>query len=365
MEKKSKIALLAIIVVVIVIAGAFAMTLPEKKSKSGTIYYTVVPWWLQGDQIAAGSISGGVVPEPYVSDAIASGSSHVIAWSGEIWENHPCCVIAVRDSFAADNPELVTRVLKANIVATQWILDTLEHPDSENYSKLMDMGASFSGVTTDVVENAAAHIVFTTALTQEVKDALEFYVEQFVKFGVLTNSTITDRGFTDAADFIDTVVNTTYLDAASTIQPSSTILGEVRLGFLTGDLHQFSRVVAMNEDLWGGKDLFAVYGVDVSSPNQAGYAVGPNEMDAFAANAIDMGYLGSPPTLQKRLIVDIKVTIVSLVNAEGSAIIASNDIDNMGDLVNKTVGTPGIGSIQHLLLWYYADHEGYEIAPKV
>lgn len=170
-----------------------------------------------------------------------------------------------------------------------------------------------------------------------------------------------DRGYDNATDFVNSIVDASYLDLAADVEKSSTIVGEVRLGYLTGDLHQFARVIAMDDSLWGGKDLFETYGVDIIVDTPAGFANGAAVMDAFASDAIDMGYLGAPPALQKALNAGVDIKIVSLVNEEGSALIVSDDVADLSDLAGRTIMTPGEGSIQHLLLMYIAEQEGYEL----
>ncbi|HXZ23777.1 MAG TPA: ABC transporter substrate-binding protein, partial [Methanomassiliicoccales archaeon] len=162
--------------------------------------------------------------------------------------------------------------------------------------------------------------------------------------------------------FINGITNTSYLATAAGLSPSDTILGTVRLGFLNGDLHQFARVVAMNATLWGGKDLFAVWGVHITSPSP--FANGGAVMDAFAAKTIDMGYLGCPPAILKRINAGTPIQIIALVNSEGSAIVAHDGITSLSQLVGKTVATPGPASIQHLLLLYYCTQNGYTLKLK-
>jgi NitT/TauT family transport system substrate-binding protein len=84
-------------------------------------------------------------------------------------------------------------------------------------------------------------------------------------------------------------------------------------------------------------------------------------MDAFKAGTIDMGYLGAPPALLRVINSGVDIKIISLVNTEGSAIIATNDITTFDQLNNKTIATPGPASIQHLLLLSYANEHGYKV----
>jgi NitT/TauT family transport system substrate-binding protein len=366
MEKKTMM-ILAVVVVVIVLGGVMAwyFTKPDDGKGNNTIYYTAISPALQKQAISNGTVSGGVSWEPYVSDSLVDGSAHALVWSGEFWPNHPCCVVAARTGFAESNPELVSRMIKVHLVASDWVTTTLsEGPGTENYTKLMAAGATFSNRGVNVVENATEHILYETDITPAVEDYLVLFTEKFVELGIVTNATIEQRGYDNATDFVSNIVDTTYFDAAVDIQPSEIIVGTVRLGYLTGDLHQFARVVAMDDDIWGGKSLYETYGIDVQVDNPAGFANGPLVMDAFAANAIDVGYLGAPPAMQKALNVGTDIKIVALANEEGSAIIANNEIDSFGDLVNRTVATPGPGSIQHLFLLAYAEDNGYRVVLK-
>ncbi len=365
MEKKTMM-ILAVVVVVIVLGGVMAwyFTKPVDNGDN-TIFYTAIPPAQQKQAISNGTVSAGVSWEPYVSDSLVDGSAHALVWSGDFWPNHPCCVVAARTGYAESNPDLVSRMIKVHLVASDWVTTTLsEGPGTANYTKLMEAGATFSNRGVNVVENATEHILYETDITPAVEDYLVQFTEKFVELGIVTNATIEQRGYENATDFVSNIVDTTYYDAAVDIQPSETIIGTVRLGYLTGDLHQFARVVAMDDDIWGGKSLYEIYGIDVQVDNPAGFANGPLVMDAFAANAIDVGYLGAPPAMQKALNVGTDITIVALANEEGSAIIANNDIDSFGDLVNRTVATPGPGSIQHLFLLSYAEEEGYNVILK-
>jgi NitT/TauT family transport system substrate-binding protein len=136
---------------------------------------------------------------------------------------------------------------------------------------------------------------------------------------------------------------------------------DIRIGYLQGDLHQLARVVASNDSINGGTNLFKQYGLNISSPNPGGYAAGGDVMTAFAAGLIDIGYLGGPPTILKSLNAGTDVIIVALVNSEGSSIIVQDNINNFTDLKGKVVATPGITSIQHLLFLTEAEKNGMNV----
>lgn len=56
--------------------------------------------------------SGFLVAEPLGTKAIAQGSAELQFLSSEIWENHPCCVLAVQEDFINKFPEAVNEFVK-------------------------------------------------------------------------------------------------------------------------------------------------------------------------------------------------------------------------------------------------------------
>ncbi len=356
--KKSYI-IAAVLVVAVVVIGVVALAMNNSGS-SKTIKYTAVAPKLQADGITQGSISGGVSWEPYASQAALSGNAHVLYWSDEIWPDHPCCVVVASDSFAQANPNVVKSFLKANSLANAWIADTLAHPDSANYTLLLQMGATFSNVNNTVVSSSLNHTNFSDQLTTSFVQGLKNFTNEFINLNQTSTAKLTAAGYSSVDDFISKYVDTSYLNAIGDVQPSAS-LTDVRVGYLTGDLHQFARLVAMNATVGGGTSLFQQYGINAIAANAGGFAAGPAEMDGFAANTVDIGYLGSPPAILKHLNNNIAVKIIAGANTEGSALVVSNDIKSFADLNGKTIGDPGLGSIQHLLLQVLAQKNGYNL----
>ncbi len=122
---------------------------------------------------------------------------------------------------------------------------------------------------------------------------------------------------------------------------------DVRIGYLTQDLHQLALRVAIVNG-W-----FAEAGLNVELLS---YQNGAYEMDGFQAGQIDMGYLGIAPALVKTINQGIGVTILAGVNSEGSSIEVmkseydSGMITSMADLAGKTIYQPGPSTVQNFLL---------------
>lgn len=115
----------------------------------------------------------------------------------------------------------------------------------------------------------------------------------------------------------------------------------VRVGYLLGDLHQLPFFVA--QDMGYFKDE----GIDIQVVGP--FDAGPAEMDALAANQLDMGYVGIAPSVLAAAR-KIDLSIISGVNLEGSALATEIGISSITDLKSRKVATPAPGSIQYVML---------------
>jgi NitT/TauT family transport system substrate-binding protein len=116
---------------------------------------------------------------------------------------------------------------------------------------------------------------------------------------------------------------------------------EVRIGYLLGDLHHLPFFVALE------KGFFTDEGINVKAVGP--FDAGTSEMNALAAGQIDMGYVGTAPAVIAA-VRGIGLSIVAGVNAEGSALITDDTIDDVSGLRGKKIATPLPGSIQYVML---------------
>ena len=118
-------------------------------------------------------------------------------------------------------------------------------------------------------------------------------------------------------------------------------LMSLRVGHLLADqLHQPGWVVAKEEN------YFADEGFEVVHRE---YSYGSVEMEHFAAGELDVAYVGAVPFLTARA-ARVDVIAVASSNTEGSSLVVAEEIQNVTDLDGKTIGSPGIGSIQDYML---------------
>lgn len=364
----------AIAAIVVVAAAATALILSgvDRAQKSGTVYYITLPPKDMRAALSTGQIDAYIAWEPFVSDSLVGEVGEILKWSDEIMPNHPCCIVAVSNSFASgpNGAQLTLRFIKAHIEATEWMNDALSDTDSAEYALLVDLAVQFTQRNASVVKAAYEHIKYGYEMNSGFRSALEQFTEMYIETNMTSNASLATRGYASVEDFISKYVNGSYLADADSVSPSATILNPddpVRLGFLLGDLHQMAQVVAQNTSVTGtGKTLFETYGVKVVNAIGAPYANGGAEMNGFAAGAVDMGYLGAPPAILNHLNAGIGTSIVAQANSEGSGIVveAGSGITSLDGLVNKTVATPGESSIQFLLLKIALQREGFELKMK-
>jgi ABC-type nitrate/sulfonate/bicarbonate transport system substrate-binding protein len=368
MEKKTTLTV-SIVVVAAVVVAAVGLALYLSPDDDDSVKYVVVSPTQMGDWLQGGDGSAYIAWEPFVSSSVVEGHGSVLSWTNEIMPNHPCCVVVLSNDFAS-TPEgynLTLRFLKAHVETTVWMLDALDDKDSVEYQLLINMSVAFTLRDADIVEEALEHVKFGSGMDAAFRAALEQFTEMYVDTGIVEEGTVEDRGYENITDFVSSYADGTYLEALSSVTESPTILNPddpIRLGYLAGDIHQLAQFVAANRSVFGGAEsFFEKYGLNVVAATGAPYANGGTEMDAFVAGHVDIGYLGAPPAILKKLNVDADTTIIAQANSEGSAIVVSagSEITSLADLSGKLVATPGESSIQHLLLKIALNEQGLKL----
>ncbi len=133
---------------------------------------------------------------------------------------------------------------------------------------------------------------------------------------------------------------------------------DVRIGYLSQDLHQLALRVAFV------KGWFQEAGLNVELVQ---FQNGAYEMDGFLAGQIDMGYLGVAPALTKSISQNISITVLAAANLEGSALMVMKEeydagrITQVSDLVGKTILQPGPSTVQNFLLRLALNQSGLSV----
>ncbi len=141
--------------------------------------------------------------------------------------------------------------------------------------------------------------------------------------------------------FLFVIISLLFLGSAS---PGDCKKKPIRIGYLQSDIHQLACWVALE------KGLYKKNGVDVEVAGI--FKAGPEEMSAFAAGALDIGYVGEAPATTAVANHVAGATVLAQVNTEGSAIVVGKDALEKGihDLAEKKVAIPGHSTVQDFLL---------------
>jgi len=117
----------------------------------------------------------------------------------------------------------------------------------------------------------------------------------------------------------------------------------VRIAYLQSDIHHLPCWVALE------KGFFEKEGAKVEVAGI--FKAGPEMMSAFAAGALDMGYVGVAPATTAVANKTTRVVVLAQVNTEGSAIVVKKDgtVQNIPELVGKIAVVPGHSTVQDSL----------------
>jgi NitT/TauT family transport system substrate-binding protein len=119
---------------------------------------------------------------------------------------------------------------------------------------------------------------------------------------------------------------------------------KIRIGYLQSDLHHLPAFVALE------KKYFQESGLNIEVAGV--FRAGPELMSAFAANELDIGYVGLAPAITAVANGTAAVRYIAQVNREGSAIVVAKDApyNKVADLQGRVVTIPGHATMQDFLL---------------
>ncbi|MDI6724816.1 MAG: ABC transporter substrate-binding protein [Methanobacterium sp.] len=105
--------------------------------------------------------------EPYVSVARFEGDGDVLMYSGDIWNNHPCCVVIAREEFIQKKPDSIRKFLNVHIAATDFI------NSSKNETALII--SKKLGTNIDVEKEGLKHVEFIAIPSNEfIRNSIRF-----------------------------------------------------------------------------------------------------------------------------------------------------------------------------------------------
>ncbi|MFH2091859.1 MAG: ABC transporter substrate-binding protein [Pseudomonadota bacterium] len=92
-------------------------------------------------------IDGFIVADPFNALAQIKFNARIMRFSGDIWKNHPCCVIVANQHFINNNNVLVQKAINAIVRAQEWCMSN----PSETAHLLSRDGEGYLPVTQDVL----------------------------------------------------------------------------------------------------------------------------------------------------------------------------------------------------------------------
>ncbi len=285
------------------------------------------------EQIKIGKIDAFIAWEPFPSKAAKSGQK-ILMSSGDIWKNHPCCVVAYKVGKADE--KMLEALVWAHVKATRFI------NDEKNWDKVVSYASQFTGLDEETVKMALRNIKYV-----EYPDEKEFrHYYEFLKEAAILKKSIKELGYESEDEFFEKFLRrdiyervVTKLEENPNYVPEKA--GKIRLGYITADLHHLALYVALKEGY-----LDRVFeDVDLKQ-----YPNGVAIMEAFKLGELDAAYLGGAPATLKRINDEIEISIIAGVNNEGSALVVKKEINSPKDLAGKTVAIPGFGTVQDFLM---------------
>lgn len=76
--------------------------------------------------LAAGSIAGYIVAEPFNAAAELNGVGKVLRFTGDVWKDHACCVVQMHEADLQQRPEWSQQVVTALVQAQAWMREHRE-----------------------------------------------------------------------------------------------------------------------------------------------------------------------------------------------------------------------------------------------
>jgi len=103
--------------------------------------------------LGAGQIDGYIVAEPFNAAGELLAGGRLMRFTGDMWENHPCCVVCMNENRVAANPQWTQRVVNAVVRGAHYA----QTHKSEVAGMLSRDGDGYLPMPAEVVERAMTH----------------------------------------------------------------------------------------------------------------------------------------------------------------------------------------------------------------
>jgi len=341
--------------------------------------------------LATNQIDGYIAWQPFVAVASESGIGKVISYTGDLppagmWKDHPCCALFARDDFLKANPDVVNAISALTIASTDYIN---AHKD-ESSDLVADWIAgkgnlTYGNVTVSsisVVHSAMPTVKYTTNPSPEWINGTTNFVNTQIDLGYITaqiKNATPDQRAAMIFNFGPYRAARAMVDNKKVVTPAP-LAKPFAIGYLNGDMHSASLIVAVKKyqyfnDTYGvalvprdpaksQPDIcdLGVNGKKIAEVKLIGGDAGPQVAQLAATDAVQMGYIGTPPELAA-IDKGTGIKILHPLNTEGSGVVVSASAPasdwksfivwaNQRSAEGKplTMANPGKGSIQDVML---------------
>ena len=349
--------------------------------------------------LSTNQVDGYIAWQPYVSISTVSGIGQLVSYTQDFppvpeWNNHPCCVLTARSDLIANNPDFVNAMAAQTILADQWITD---HP-AEAAEDLSDwiIGndtikfGNQSVPAIAVMKDAIPTVRYTTEPTPQWVNGTKNFVNAQISLGYVTGALKnTSNENMDALlfDFGPYGSAKKMIDAKHIVTPAK-MNKQVGIGYLKGDMHGGSLIIAVKEwqyfnDTYGiaikPRDLNAakpeicdliVNGVPVAELRLVTADAGPQLMQMESTEIVSMGYAGVPPAIAA-IDKGSPIKVLMPINTEGSGLVATagSPAKDWKSFISYAaqrsaagkplkIAAPSKGSIQDVMLQYSLKESG-------
>lgn len=346
--KKSFLTAMMVLISVALLSGCYGQKKEEKSNQPASendevVYLVQTAPANMLKQLKTKEIDGFIAWEPFPSVAVKDGEGKYLFKSRDIWQNHPCCVVAMDSNFS--DAKTIEAFVWAHVKATRFI------NDQANKEKVVQYASEFTERSPDEVKQALENITYVESPDED--EFQEFY--KSLEQGKLLKKSVKDIGFRDSKKFFAGFLNNSvYKNVADNLSKNPYWLPapvpnniKLRLGYLNHDLHQLALYVAEKEGYYAKVGLIPGQNLETKF-----FANGVAVMEAFRARDIDMAYLGGAPATLKRINDNIPIEVIAGVNNEGSGLVVRSDlnVNSLKELNGKTIAVPGVGTVQYAIL---------------
>ena len=98
--------------------------------------------------ISAGRVDGVFLPHPAPAIIEAEGNGRSVVSSGEMQEDHACCVLVVSGELIRENPELVEEIVRTHVEATEY--------NKQNIDEAAEIFAQKTGWDVELIQKSIA-----------------------------------------------------------------------------------------------------------------------------------------------------------------------------------------------------------------